>query len=184
MDIALYETYNGGDISIQDNDIYNSSSLWLQIYLALFGGNYEAVTDDNVAGNSERYDYWGNSLLNDSDEWMNSITERTLNEVSLNSAGRLTIQRAVETDLNYLTKIGNITVNVSILDIDKVEIYITIQEPDSVESKQYRILWIATKAEDIGGGIGSGGIVGGVWMLNNGVWDDNGLWLDFETWFD
>lgn len=186
MDIALHETLNGGDIAIQNGDIYTTNAIWTQIYLALFGGNIEQSTADDLADDAQRFDFWGNQFLqNDPDEQLNSLTERTLNEVALNSAGRLAIQRAVETDLDYLRKVGTVSVDVSIPGLNTVQIDITITEPDRLNETQYRIIWRATQTEPISGEIEEGGgVVVSQWILANGTWNDLGLWIDSEVWND
>lgn len=187
MDIALHESLNGGELSIQDNDIYASEAIWNQIYLAMFGGNVEQDTTDSIPENTERFDYWGNSFLQaEPDEFLNSVTERTLNNTPLTSAGRLIIQQAVETDLQYLIKLGTFTVEVTFPKVDTVQIDIRLQEPENVEAKQFRLIWRATQLEPIGVGVqpGDTGTIGGAWILRNGIWDDAGLWIDNAVWND
>ena len=185
MDIGLYEGYNGGDISIQNGDIYTTQAIWTQIYLALFGGNVEQSTSDNIQEGSQRFDFWGNTFLqNDPDEQLNSITERTLDEVTLNSAGRLTIQRAVEDDLRFLSKLATISVTVNLIGINKVEILISFQEPDQLEETRFRIIWRATQIEDITGEGDTPSTRISSWILANGIWNDLGLWIDSERWND
>lgn len=184
MDIGLYETYNGGDISIQNNDIATTSALWCQIYIALFGGNLKSSTFDNIEG--ERFDYWANFFIADEDEQFNSTTERILNETPITSSGLLTIQQTVENDLGFLSKLGEVTIDVSSPKLDTVEILIKIQEPDEVTDNQYKIIWDATRSAEIVG-VGDsteGGTVVSGWILRNGVWDDLGRWIDTDYWKD
>lgn len=184
MDIGLYESsdLNGGDISIQNGDIYATQALWTQIYLALFGGNPEQSTTDDIEEGTQRYDYWGNSFLqSNTDEQINSITERTLQTASLNSAGRLEIQRAVQSDLSYLSTLATVDVVVTIPKINVVNIDITVQEPDSLDSNQFRIIWNATRTETINDvSLASAS----QWILANGIWEDIGRWIDSEKWND
>lgn len=183
MDIGLYETLNGGDISIQDNDIFTSVSLWNQIYIALFGGNVEQSTTDNLDG-LERSDFWGNSFIDDVDEQYNSETERILNNVSINSSGIQKIQQSVENDLGFLRKLAEVEVDVTIPRIDSVYIFISIQEPDNVEKEVYRILWDGTRSSVIGDGKNKAGFISAAWLLEDGIWNDSAIWLDTENWKD
>jgi phage gp46-like protein len=185
MDIGLYETLNGGDIVIQDGDIYTTAALWTQIYLALFGGAVEQTSTEIVAEGEQRADWWGNAFLtSDEEEQLNSTTEKTLNTTALNSSGRLAIQRAVEQDLRYLSKLGRVVVEVTLPGIDRVAIQIGITETGK-EEQRFKLIWSATKRNPLSTGEESaaGGITG-LWILRNGIWDDLGKWFDSEYWRD
>ena len=187
MDIGLYETHNGGDMSIQNDDIWTTMSLWNQIYIGLFGGNVKESTTDNSGQGEQRNDWWGNQFLTaNPDEYNNSETEKTLNITALNSAGRIKIEQAVKNDLQFLSKLGKVTVEVSIIGIDKVLIEIGIKEPNEVEDKRFRLLWDGTKSTEISGSETdkTGGIISQLWILRNGIWDDLGAWFDNEYWKD
>jgi len=43
-DILLYESGDGGEMSIQSNDLALAETLYMQVYLAMFGGNVEEAT--------------------------------------------------------------------------------------------------------------------------------------------
>lgn len=183
MDLLLYETNNGGDLSVQENDLATTNALWTQIYIAMFGGNLEARTGDNV--NGDNVDFWGNFFIQDKDEQFNSVTEKTINETAITSSGLLIIQQAVETDLSFLNKLGTVTVEVSSPKIDTLEIIVKIQEPDNVTDNQFKIIWDATRsAQIIGAGESTGGGFISGWILRNGIWDDLGRWIDTEYWKD
>lgn len=128
FDLAVGERAgNGGDIAMLTSDlavVYGNEN---QVYLALFGGNVEQTTNEVVPGNGQRFDYWANALLftNNAKIQYNSITEKTLNTVPLNSIGRTKIEAAVKTDLKYLVADGaTVNVSVRIIDVNKVEITI------------------------------------------------------------
>lgn len=186
MDILLYETLDGGNISIQNNDIALTDSIWNQIYIGLFGGNYQQNTDDNVLDDEQRFDWWANTFISDIDEQLNSETERILNTVALNSAGRLTIEQAVKNDLSFLSKLGDVTVEVSLPKLNTVQIDISIQEPEEITDKKFRIIWDATRQSNIIelGDVLPGGVVVSAWILRNGIWDDLGIWDDNAKWQD
>jgi len=187
MDIGLYETLNGGDMSIQNNDIWATMALWNQIYIGLFGGNVEESTNDATGKGEQRKDYWGNQFLEaEPDEFLNSQTERILNTTSLNSAGRIRIEQTVKNDLAFLSKLGAVTVAVSIVGIDRILIEIGITEPNELTDQRFRILWDGTRNTDITGSDSdrTGGIISQLWILRNGIWDDFGAWFDNEYWKD
>lgn len=106
--------------------IDDADLLFQQFYLAMFGGNIEENTKSQYLENEERSDYWGNSLIyrTRQDVQFNSNTERTLRNVVLNSRGRLEILKAVNSDLNYLKKIGTFTAEVSFTGVNKILIEI------------------------------------------------------------
>lgn len=150
-DINLFETGSGGDIAIVNDDILLCEQLYQQAYLALFGGNIEAVTTGNEAALQYRQDWWANALLfaNNPAKQFNSITEKTIKESPLNSKGRLAIISAVQTDLQYLKNIAEVQVNVVILSTDKLQILINISQPQGLQSVTLQILWDSAKTEFI-----------------------------------
>ena len=62
-DILLYETGNGGDLLLQNKDIELVNPLYQQVYVALFGGNIQAITKGDEIEGQIREDWWGNSLF-------------------------------------------------------------------------------------------------------------------------
>ena len=85
-DIKIIQTDNGGELVQTANDLAVVSGVENTPYLAMFGGS----------------EWVGNFLT---DKPYECRTERVLNEVTLNSAGRLAILEAVNTDLAYLSDI-------------------------------------------------------------------------------
>lgn len=150
-DLALHETGNGGDIRLIGNDLEVTGAIFNQIYMALFGGNPAASTTGTELETEQRSDWWGNGLLTQDqpDIQQNSITEKTLTEVALNSSGRLQIEEAVKADLKFLNDIAEISVETRITDVDKIEITILAQEPDNVQEQAFIFIWDATKLEVI-----------------------------------
>lgn len=150
-DILLYESGSGGEIAVIGNDIALVEQIFQQCYLALFGGNIEASTLGNEPVTQIREDYWQNALFynNDPGRQFNSQTERALNENALTSTGRVNIQRAVEADLQYFKTIADISVNVVILSVNKVQITIGIKQPGSQSGQSLQVIWDNAKQEMI-----------------------------------
>lgn len=153
----MVETGNGGELVKRGNDLYLISGFSNMIYLALFGGNIEAVTTNRQTGDLA-YDFWGNNLLmpqKDSIQF-NSRTEAALKNTPLTSAGRLIIQQAVEKDLEFMDAFAIVTVNVVIVSTFKVKININVEQPASISgsiSDQYRafsFIWDGTAQNLIG----------------------------------
>lgn len=150
-DIALYESGSGGELLVLNNDISLVETLYQQVYLRLFGGNVEANTTGTEIEGQQRNDWWGNALLfsNRKDKQFNSNTERVLDNVTLNTAGRIDIKRAVESDLNNLSNIADIIVNIVILSHNKVEISVLLQKPEDIEDKILQFIWDNARKEVI-----------------------------------
>lgn len=149
MDLKLIETGNGGDI-VQKGDIIQLINGFQNMpYLALFGGNIEQSTPKTRKEGEQVFDWWGNSLLfpNNLETQFNSLTEKTLMNVSLTSAGRIKIQNAVLEDLKFMKAFAKINVDVSIIGVDKVKIFIQIQQPNNIESDEFIYIWDATLFE-------------------------------------
>ena len=151
MDLVLHETGNGGDLQLKVNDLDVSSSIFNQIYMALFGGDPAASTTGEELLTEQRQDWWANSLVyQDLPELQqNSRLEQVLNEVALNSSGRLQIEEAAKNDLKFLKEVAEISVSTRITDVDRVEIRILAQEPDNVQEQEFIFIWDATKQEVI-----------------------------------
>jgi phage gp46-like protein len=143
MDISIYENGNGGEFDYQNNDVVLTEGLFNQVYLALFGGNVEQSTTQDME--SPRLDWWGNqALLADSPKaQFNSLTERTLREVALTSSGIAQIEQAMAADLAYL----GITFTASaFLDgADRLNLSVKLDQ----EGEGFLFIWDAAKAEVI-----------------------------------
>jgi hypothetical protein len=141
MDIVLFESGNGGDISIKNGDIEMTDSILQQPYIAHFGGNLEANTTGEEIEGEERFDWWGNMLIPNQDNQINSNLERTLTKVALNSSGFKTIQIAATNDLDFITDEANVTINLALNGLDKLKL------SDILDQKQVDFIWDATKNE-------------------------------------
>jgi hypothetical protein len=143
QDIDIIEGGSGGDITVVNGDIGMTNYLYNQVYLALFGGNVEAVTLGNEPDGAIREDYWQNDLLyfNQPGLQFNSLTELALQQNALSSSGRIAIQRAAETDLVFLSAIAEVTVNVVILSTNKVQIAVTLQQPANNIDVTIKFIW-------------------------------------------
>ena len=150
-DISLYETGNGGDFAILNEDLQMGESLYRNIYLALFGGNIEASTKKDYLDFEERFDYWGNKLIwgTQKESQFNSETERLLNTISLNSAGRVAVIQSVNIDLEYLKEVVNFTVDVKILSVSRIAIIIDLKEKSNQEDKVLQLIFDNIKKEVI-----------------------------------
>jgi hypothetical protein len=149
MDLQLRETGNGGDIIKKGKDLSVIYGLQNMIYLALFGGNPQSSTPVKRLVSEQAFDWWGNSLIlsNDQSLQFNSLTEKKLNLIALNSAGRVEIERTVIKDLEFMKPLAETTVSVSITETDKVQISVKVKQPGNLQEREFIYIWDATKME-------------------------------------
>ena len=115
-DLLIYESGNGGELKQRGNDFVMVQGIENEPYLLMFGGQRE---------------WWGNDFLDptDTDKIWSSETEKTLNSVALNSAGRIKIEEAVNKDLAPLRKQTGAAIAVQVQianNPDRCEIFIDI----------------------------------------------------------
>lgn len=116
-----------------NDDLVLTSDFSNQIYLALFGGN---IRSDN---GEQQNEWWGNEGLQE-EEKSKSQFEKTLSEVVLNSSGLQKLEAAANSDLQFLKKYVNYTLELQILNKDSLSLYIQINAPSNVDEK-VRIIW-------------------------------------------
>lgn len=141
-DFGLWETGNGGDISILNKDIEIVSSLSNQVYIALFGGNVGYVTRNDFAENQQRLDFWGNSIFykSNSAKQFNSLTENFIQNSVISSKFRGELISCVKKDLEYLDSVFVTDVNVFI-DVNSITIQVSIFGKDNSLVKNIEIVW-------------------------------------------
>jgi len=111
-DLLIRETGNGGDLVLRGNDLAMVSGAENMPYLSMFGGS----------------DWWGNALLlgESIDLQFNSESEKAINEMSLNSAGRVFLENAIQRDLASLKNNSKsaLVVSVSFISAERISIEI------------------------------------------------------------
>ena len=142
---SIYESGDGGQLFIQNNNIQKTSALYVAVYLKLFGGNVEASTTSNDLSGELRSDWWGNDITQPSSTWINSETERVLKGISLTPAAIVEIEQAVLKDLEGLKEFGDIEVGVNFPSLNRVNIKITIRQVS--EDVEILVVWDNTKNE-------------------------------------
>jgi len=149
MDLEVVETGNGGDLVKNPKDLSVINGFQNMIYLALFGGNVEASTPLVRIENEQAFDWWGNNLFfpNDASVQMNSETERTLNNVALNSSGCVLIEKTVKKDLEFMSDFATVTQEVTIVSTDRVKIEIKAVKLDNLQERVFIFIWDATDKE-------------------------------------
>ena len=147
FDIMIYESGSGGDFNLKNDDLETISGLTNQVYLALFGGNIEenSITSDELDDLDFRGDWFGNEYLQEEFQF-NSLFERTLTQVALNSQGISTLEDAASQDLEFLTEYAEINIEGSIPEINKFQLVVQLIEPNDISTK-IKFIWDATKNE-------------------------------------
>lgn len=151
MDLSFKETGDGGDITLEGNDFVTTNVIFNQPYFAMFGGNIEESTGEVSDENQLRFDWWGNDLFytGQPELQLNSTLEKSLNEVALTSSGRAFLEATVKEDLSYLSEIADVSVSVTIEALDRIRIFVILQQPDNLQSQTFIFLWDGTKLEEI-----------------------------------
>ena len=147
-DLKLIEEGNGGDFVLIGNDIALIDGFQNMPYLGMFGGNPEGSTGDVNTG-EQRFDWWGNTVFFDNQSGLqfNSQLEDILRRVALTSSGRLQIEQTAKKDLEFMKDFASIDVAVSLVSDDRIEIAVSVQKPDNLESTNFVYLWDATAQE-------------------------------------
>lgn len=135
MDLAIIEAKgNGGDLILNGNDLSLVSGIENMPYLGMFGGNPKQSTQDNIVL-EQSFDWWGNSLLMRSNQSIqfNSLTERIINSTPLSSSGRVIIENALKKDLEFISPLATVTVSVTIVSDDRINVAIRIAQNDGTK---------------------------------------------------
>jgi len=146
-DIAFYESGDGGEMSLKNDDIEVIHGLTNQVYFHLFGGNIEQSTSESLDDLEIREDYFGNFYLNEENQF-NSEFEKTLSTVVLNTNGLSDLKDAADLDLKPLKSYADIETEISIIGLNKVQLIVSLQEPNNISTK-IKIVWDGTKNEVI-----------------------------------
>jgi phage gp46-like protein len=129
MDVQVFETLNGGDLQISGSDFVTVSGIENMVYLAMFGGNPGHSTSAKTV-EEQSFDWWGNKLLMNRTPncQFNSITEQTLKNITVTSAGRVTLENAIKQDLKFMNAFAKVTVQVSIVSDERMSASIRVEQ--------------------------------------------------------
>ncbi len=143
MDLRLIKRRQGFDFVSGKSGLVTVENFETMIPIALFGGNVAGSTPSKRREAQQNKDWWGNATLlqNEKQQQFNSATERTLSSVALNSSGREKIQRAVEGDLLFMSDFADVSVNVSLVSVDRLRISIQIIRPDNLNQTEFVYIW-------------------------------------------
>jgi phage gp46-like protein len=121
-DVRLFQTPDGGEISVVNGVAAMDGGLNTYIYLCLFGGN-----DDDPGESDTTKSWWGNSLETDPNRQLRSRTQNMLKSIPATSGNVKRIKIAVESDIEFAVSSGVLkeaVVTVSIPKLNRVSIVI------------------------------------------------------------
>lgn len=128
-DVILFQSLDGGDISINNGLIEMSGGLQTAVYLSLFGGNDEDNKIDNQEFNKS---WWGNSNEKEINQ-IRSETQYLLKSLPITSSNLRKLELTAKRDLNWMIDIGlakEININASIPDLNVVKLNIKIDQKE------------------------------------------------------
>jgi len=148
-DVIIYENGNGGDVQLKGNDLATTDGFTNMPYLAWFGGNPGSITTGNEIEDEQRFDWWGNNLLleNQQEIQFNSFLENILNNTTIDSEARASIQNFATKDLDFILTFASVDVSVSIISDDRISIEAKLTKPGNLDVKTFQYLWDATNQE-------------------------------------
>jgi hypothetical protein len=137
-DIKIFESNDGGEWSLLNDDIETTTGFAQMVYLALFGGNIEASTVENeVVKLDERLDWFGNKTF---DLDFNSTFEALLSATPLNSAGVSLLEQSAIKDLEFMKIFADVEVEGSIIAPQKFQLIVNVIEPNE-KSEKVKFIW-------------------------------------------
>jgi len=124
-DVKLFQTDNGGDITVERGVVELSNGLESTVYLSLFGGN----EDDNGTPDSPD-SWWGNIGEEQIDRTYRSETQHLLRALPTTSGNLRRIEEAVNRDLAWLIAAGvasSVSGSASVTGVNRVTITIDVE---------------------------------------------------------
>jgi len=147
--IEMFETLDGGDYVVGEDDILLDNSLNSIGYTSFFGGNLKENTTQGRKPSGAFYnDYWGNcDVFNEPDLQFNSNTERQLAFTPIRSGNLGVFEQASQKDLQYLKtsgKASTVSSSVKIVNPGKIKLDVTVKQPSKTEPEGFTIFWDET----------------------------------------
>jgi len=141
-DVLLFQTNDGGNITVENGVTEMSPGLETMAYLCMFGGNED---DDGRADNP--FNWWGNINENEPSKQYRSETQHLLQSLSVTTGNLRKIEDAVNRDLAVFIeqKIAtSISVAVIIPALNTVSITINIEARGEETSFEFVENWKAS----------------------------------------
>ena len=138
-DVSLFNTPDGGEISIENGVALMNGGLETTVYLSLFGGN----SDDTGKADDPR-SWWGNQFVTDPAFEYRSETQFFLTGVAAIPANLNLLEKTIERDLAWMfTKkiISNLEIFVSMPAPKRVNMILEIEAFGVIYKFNYTEMW-------------------------------------------
>lgn len=138
-DVNLFQTNDGGEITVTDGVVDMVGGLGVAAYLSLFGGN---ETDDGRAENPDNW--WANIDETEPSRKYRSETQNLLRGLPASSNNLKRVEDAARRDLAwFLTEniASSITVSASIPELNRVKIVVDIEAVGMESRFEYTENW-------------------------------------------
>jgi phage gp46-like protein len=138
-DVSLYQTADGGEITIENGQPVMDDGLATSVYLSLFGGNEQ---DSGREGDNPR-EWWGNKFEADPSRTYRSETQFLLRSIPSTSGNLRRIEDAASRDLAWMVDeiADSVTVAVSVPALDTVRIEIEVVVNDQKFAFAFTEAW-------------------------------------------
>ena len=145
----MIESGSGGDLVLKGNDLSVINGFQNMPYIGIFGGNPDQSTAGAKEPDEQALDFWGNHLFspNKAKIQFNSELEMKLRGLAITSNSRIQIERTVLKDLAFMSDFAGLFVEVTLTGVDRILIYIRIDEPNNLQSNEFTYIWDSTNSE-------------------------------------
>ena len=129
-DVLLFQTTDGGNISVVGGVVEMSGGLQTAAYLSIFGGN-----EDDAGGSDKAESWWGNLDEGDTAGRCRSETQNLLKALVATPANMRKVEDAASRDLAWMVPdvATNVTVSASMPGLNKIKLTIDIDGDLTVE---------------------------------------------------
>ena len=124
-DVRLFQTVDGGEVTVIGGVMAMDGGLETSVYLSLFGGN-----EDDAGGDDESRMWWGNLGETETARQYRSETQNLIQALAATSGNLRRIEDAADRDLAWMIDEGAasaVTVVVTIPGLNRVRILVIVE---------------------------------------------------------
>lgn len=144
INFSIVENGSGGRIETKNSNPVLHNSLITELYIALFGGQTEKVTNGYTETRTMEEGWFGNSQANSS-RWINSETENALMGKTITPSMISRLESAIGADLKKFEEYGTFEYSVAIRSKNRIDIIIK----NTDYNKEYKFVWDGSLKEVI-----------------------------------
>ena len=144
INFSIVENGSGGRIETKNSNPVLHNSLITELYIALFGGQTEKVTNGYTETRTMEEGWFGNSQASSS-RWINSETESALMGKTITPSMISRLESAIGADLKKFEKYGTFEYSVAIRSKNRIDIIIK----NTDYNKEYKFVWDGSLKEVI-----------------------------------